>query len=958
MNTRVNKASRCHLLVALLMFCSSAFAQIKPHLLSESSEGLMASNVPSREPRANEDWFKYWGKCGYQSSNGEWVIPAQFDWAGPFHEGYALVVVGADVHAETVYSKWQKADGRSGKHREGGKILFLDKGILAVIDKTGRVLMELPKLTGKLGIRFYWRGLTGYETRLDYPIYMDSEHKATYSSNSFFFQEGRAVVKLADGYNYLQKLGDSLAYAFSQPFSSCLPFSQGLAGVLDSSNKWGFIGMDGQWQIPAVYEEVRDFSEGLAAVKVGGLWGAIDRAGTMVIPARFKWGFTFSEGLADVKDAQNELLIDNRGQTVCVVDPDDTWDRVSEFHEGLALMTSWDWDSGAVVKSGYLDKKGKIVFTIHGECEDFSNGRARCRTSYGSGFIVFDKTKKIILKGGYSVDLEKDLVDSPGITDVDGSAAASSPPVSQDKPEYNAYMSALRSVDLLQRAAALEAFVGNYPNSVAKLNALEGAMFAYAQANSQAKAAELAGSILKLDPNHARALAVMTFIKRSAALKGDSQAATEVGPYAERGLKALPAWRKPNGMSDADYAKARDQAATLLYGGAGYNALLHKDYGSARNHFQKALAIESSNLFDTYQLGMAELEMQPIDVLGFWHIGKAIQLARAQNRAASEFMGIEAYGKAKYREYHGSYEGWDGLVAQAKEQAPPPGFTVPRGSASNLDAASAEIKGAILRKQGDLDGAIYSYSIAAHLNPASAHLHAVLASLLYDKGDFDAAIRESDESIRLQPDVASHYYLRGSSYQRKAQNDMALEDYNKALQLDPNYANAIGGRADIFYFTHEYQKAIAEYTAFLGVFPKSSTAYSRRATCHYGLGDYRQALADYEKAIAIEPDLLEACNGLSWVLATAPASGIRNGIMAVEYAEKALSLAGQSASFIHMDTLAAAYAEAGRFADAIAMQSKAISLIPKDYEATEIAQFKARLQSYKEHKPWREQPQR
>jgi tetratricopeptide (TPR) repeat protein len=297
-------------------------------------------------------------------------------------------------------------------------------------------------------------------------------------------------------------------------------------------------------------------------------------------------------------------------------------------------------------------------------------------------------------------------------------------------------------------------------------------------------------------------------------------------------------------------------------------------------------------------------------------------------------------------------------VAQAKQQAPPPGFTVPRGTALNLDAASAEINGAILRKQGDLDGAISSYTNAVRLNPASAHLHAVLASVLYDKGDFDAAIRESDESIRLQPDVASHYYLRGSSYQRKAQNDMALTDYNKALQLDPNYANAIGGRADIFYFTHEYQKAIAEYTAFLGFFPKSSTAYSRRATCHYGLGDYRQALTDYEKAIAIEPDLLEACNGLSWVLATAPASGIRNGVMAVEYGEKALSLAGQSASFIHMDTLAAAYAEAGRFADAIVMQSKAISLIPKDYEAAESAQFKARLQSYKEHKPWREQPQR
>ena len=240
----------------------------------------------------------------------------------------------------------------------------------------------------------------------------------------------------------------------------------------------------------------------------------------------------------------------------------------------------------------------------------------------------------------------------------------------------------------------------------------------------------------------------------------------------------------------------------------------------------------------------------------------------------------------------------------------------------------------------------------------SAELSASLAKAFYEKGDFDAAIRESDAAIRLDPNMASAYYFRGASYQQKAEYSKALVDYNRALHFDPQYTNALGGRADIYYFTRENRLAIEDYTAFIKAFPKSSAAYSRRATCHYFLGEYRQTVMDYEKAIALDPNLLEAINGLAWTLATSPGDGIRDGLMAVGYGERALSLAGQNEHFLYLDTLATAYAEAGRFTDAIAMQTKAIALIPEDYDAKGSAQLKVRLQSYKENKPWREQLQR
>jgi tetratricopeptide (TPR) repeat protein len=978
-----SKISLYCVLFTFLVFTASAFAQIKPVRLSDFSEGLMALMMPTQElkDKTPDDEVKYWGKCGYKNNKGEWEIPAQFDWAGPFHEGYALVVHGSRIHSEVLFSKWEKT-GYS-KIRKGGLTIMLDGGSLGVIDKTGRILIDLPKLDGKLVIRRKWAMGSGggIISRIDpnYPVYVNSKLDAFYSTETFHFQEGRAVVQLPNGCNYLQRSGDSLTYAFSRPFSICMHFSQGLAGIMDSSKKWGFIGTDGQWRIPASYPDVYSFSEGLAAVKVGKLWGAINKYGEMVIPAKYQRGFTFSEGLAYVNDSRISGFIDHRDQVVLDVSSIAGFGTEGgQFEDGIVLLTTYFNYIGGTPDSIFLDRNGNKILHFYGQCVNYSKGVARCWSEHESDSWLFNKQRAVLAEYIGTEKLSEDFAASPRITFADSSSPTSSTLAIKDKAEYDAYMSALSLSDPDKRAAALEAFAGKYPNSVANLVALEGAMFTYAQSGVLFKAANLAQLVLKSDPNHVRALAILTYINRSDAFTFNDgsdpaiKAGNEVGLYAERGLKALQGWKKPDSMSDEVYDKAHKRAEAILNGGAGFGALRRMDFRSARDYFRKALAIQSDSLFYAYQLGLAELEMQPLDVNGFWHVGKAIQLARTQNMASLEYI-IAAYGKAKYSFYHGNDDGWDDLVAQAKELSPPPGFTVRPGSPpglqvnqnagnkpasgdANLDAAPAELEGAILRKKGDLDGAIRAYREAIQLNPVSAHLRGVLASILYDKRDFDAAIRESDEAIRLDPNVASAYYFRGASYQQKAEYYKALADYNRALHFDPKYTNALGGRADVYYFTRQNQLAIEDYTAFIEAFPKSSVAYLRRAACHFDLKEYLQSVADYEKAIVLDPNLLEAYNGLAWMMATSPADGIRNGLKAVGYGEKALSLAGPNQKFLYMDTLAAAYAEAGRFTDAVATQTKAIALIPKDYDAKEAAQFKARLQSYKDNKPWRDQP--
>jgi len=244
-----------------------------------------------------------------------------------------------------------------------------------------------------------------------------------------------------------------------------------------------------------------------------------------------------------------------------------------------------------------------------------------------------------------------------------------SPPAGQkvikDPTEYNAYIAALNTQDPAQKAAAMEAFVTQYPGSVVKIDALEQAMAAYQQAGDRDKLASTANRILQLEPGNIRALAIVTFLNRGLASQGDAKALAEAGADAEKGLKSLPGWQKPEGMSDADFEKLRKQMTAIFQGTAGFAALQAKDYAAARDHYMKSLENDPTSLQDVYQLAVRELEMKPLDPNGFWYVAKAFQLS--QGNAAGQ-KSIEAYGKAKYRRYHGGEDGWDQLIAAAAKQ--------------------------------------------------------------------------------------------------------------------------------------------------------------------------------------------------------------------------------------------------------------------------------------------------
>ncbi|TKC00784.1 WG repeat-containing protein [Pedobacter cryophilus] len=171
---------------------------------------------------------------------------------------------------------------------------------------------------------------------------------------------------------------------FGREYNDIHQFSEGLASV-KTGKLWGFIDKSGKMVIPAKYDSADAFGNGLAPVKMKGKSGYINASGKLVIPLIYDDASVFYNGLAKVILNGKSGFIDPNGKVVIAL----KYDRVSFFKDGLALVSQKG-------KVGYINTLGYAVIPLlYDDYKAESNGYFAMKKGKYWGFL--DKNGAILI---------------------------------------------------------------------------------------------------------------------------------------------------------------------------------------------------------------------------------------------------------------------------------------------------------------------------------------------------------------------------------------------------------------------------------------------------------------------------------------------------------------------------------------------------------------------------------
>ena len=295
--------------------------------------------------------------------------------------------------------------------------------------------------------------------------------------------------------------------------------------------------------------------------------------------------------------------------------------------------------------------------------------------------------------------------------------------------------------------------------------------------------------------------------------------------------------------------------------------------------------------------------------------------------------------------------------------------------------------GNLLAAQGLAGQASEQYRKAIDLEPGYAKAHYSLANLLAAQGQYEAADEQFQQAIQSKPDYAEAFNDWGAMLLAQGRSAESIQPLQKAVQISPlyveahnNLASALGMQGRVSEAVQEFKKAIeikpdygkahfnlANIFAAQGELDQAREHYQQAAalmpgatSVHYQLGvilerqaRFKLAIAEFEKILELDPGHAAAQNNLAWLLATCPEPSLRNGTRAVTLARKTELLSGGQSPEV-LDTLAAAYAESGSFAEAIKTAKHAIELSTARKDQSLANGIQTRLKLYESNLPYHE----
>jgi protein O-mannosyl-transferase len=236
--------------------------------------------------------------------------------------------------------------------------------------------------------------------------------------------------------------------------------------------------------------------------------------------------------------------------------------------------------------------------------------------------------------------------------------------------------------------------------------------------------------------------------------------------------------------------------------------------------------------------------------------------------------------------------------------------------------------------------------------------HNNLGFLFLRRGELDKAISQFQAALNIQSrNTETHYSLGAALIQNNLGNalarqhlwDKAIDHLQEAVRLRPDYADAYFNLGSVLFQQGRIDQAIAQWQKALAIRPTDAEAHRSVASALRKQGNVKEAIAEYEQALNVVPEDSVALNNLAWILATSSDASMRDGARAVTLAVKAVQAPGGRDPNL-LRTLAAARAEAGQFAEAVATAetAKALASTQDKPELTsrleeEITLYRARI---------------
>src|SRR6266513_2980366 len=255
---------------------------------------------------------------------------------------------------------------------------------------------------------------------------------------------------------------------------------------------------------------------------------------------------------------------------------------------------------------------------------------------------------------------------------------------------------------------------------------------------------------------------------------------------------------------------------------------------------------------------------------------------------------------------------------------------------------------------------LWSHALAVTADNDVAHNN--LGYLCVDRDELDKAISHFEAAARIRSGKRDAHYDVGSAFvqmnladalARKGQSDEAMVHYEEAIKLQPYYADAYYNRGNVLLAKGRIDEAIVDLEKTLQIQPDDADAHTCLGNALLRQGLLKEAIAHYEKALALAPEDPHARNNIAWVLATSSDASIGDGAKAIDLAEVAAALSGgREPRFLR--TLAAAYAQSGRFSEALAAAQQAAAIAKMQGKTGLANRLNKDLMLYRGHLPLRE----